>query len=35
MDEEQTALKLLVTYTYDILNKINSTDETAMNHLNL
>ena len=35
MDEEQTALKLLVTDTYDSLNIINSIDETAMDHLNL
>ena len=34
MDEEQTTLKLL-TDTYDSLNKLNSIDETAMDHLNL
>ena len=34
MDEEQTALKLLATDTYDSLNRINSMDETAMDHLN-
>ena len=33
MDEEQTALKLLVTDTYHILNKINLLDETAVDHL--
>ena len=35
MDEEQTALKLLATDTYDSLNRINSTEETPMDHLNL
>ena len=35
MDEEQTALKLLVTDTYDSLNKINSIDDTIVDHLNL
>ena len=35
MHEEQTTLKLLATDTYDSLNKINSIDEMAMDHLNL
>ena len=35
MDEEKSALKLLVTDTYDSLNRINLIDETAMDHLNL
>ena len=30
MDDEQTALKLLVTDTYDGLNRINSIDETIV-----
>ena len=34
MDEEQATLKLLATDTYDSLNRINSIDETAMDHLN-
>ena len=35
MDEEQTALKLLVADTYDSLNRINSMNETRVDHLNL
>ena len=35
IDEEQTALKLLVTDTYDSLNRINLIDKTAMDYLNL
>ena len=35
MDEEQTALKILVTDTYDSLNRINLIEETPMDHSNL
>ena len=35
MNEEQTALKVLATDTYDNLNRINSADETIVDHLNL
>ena len=35
MDKEQTTLKLFVTNTYDNLNRINSIEETPMDHLNL
>ena len=34
MDKEQPALKVLVTDTYN-LNRINSADETTVDHLNL
>ena len=34
-DNEQTILKLLATGTYDRLNRINSIDETTMDHLDL
>ena len=33
MDEEQTALKLLVRATYDSLSRINSVEGTQMDHL--
>ena len=35
MDEEQTALKVLATDTYDSLNRINSVDETIIDHLKM
>ena len=35
MDEDQTALKRLVTDTYDSLNRINLMDETIVDHINL
>ena len=35
MDEEQTALKVLATDTFENLNRINSVDETIVGHLNL
>ena len=35
MDEEQATLELLSTDTYDSLNRINSIDEIAMDHLKL
>ena len=35
MDEEQTALKVSVTDTYDNLNRINSVAETIVDYLNL
>ena len=35
MDKEQTALKVLAMDTYDSLNRINSVDETMVDHLNL
>ena len=35
MDEEQTTLKILVTDTYDSLNRIHLIEETPMDHLNL
>ena len=35
MGEEQTTLKVLATGTYDNLNRINSGDETIVDHLNL
>ena len=35
MDEEQAALKVLVTDTNDNLNRINPVDKTIVNHLNL
>ena len=35
MDEEQTTLKLLVTDTYNSLNRINLIEETPMDYLNL
>ena len=35
MDKEQTTLKWLATDAFDSLNRINSKDETAMDHLNL
>ena len=35
MNEEQTTLKLLATDIYNSLNRINSIDETAKDHLNL
>ena len=35
MDEEQTALNTLATHTYDNSNRINSVDETIVDHLNL
>ena len=35
MDEEQTALKLLATDTFDRLNSINLIEEKPMDHLNL
>ena len=34
MDKEETTLKLLVTDTFDSLNRINLIDEKAMDHLN-
>ena len=34
MDKEQTALKLLVTDTYNSLNRIHLIEETAIDHLN-
>ena len=33
--KKQTALKLLATDTYESLNRINSIDETAVEHLNV
>ena len=35
MDVQKTALKLLVTDTYDNLNRINLLEETIVDHLNL
>ena len=35
VDEEQTAIKVLATDTYDNLNRINSADETKVDHLKL
>ena len=35
IDEEQTALKVLVTDTYDNLIRANSADDTIVDHLNL
>ena len=35
MDKGQTALKFLVTDTYDSLIRINLRDETIVDHLNL
>ena len=35
MDEKQTALKVLVTDTYDSLKRINSADKIIVDHLNL
>ena len=35
MDKEQTALNILTTDTYNNLNRINSVDETIVDHLNL
>ena len=34
-DEEQTALTILATDTYDNLSRINSVDETIVDHLNV
>ena len=35
MAEEQTALKVLATDTYDNLNRINLVDKTILDHLKL
>ena len=35
MDDEQRALKVLATDTYDNLNRINAADEITVDHLNL
>ena len=35
INEEQTALKVLATDTYDNFNRINSVDKTIVDHLNL
>ena len=35
IDREQRALTLLVTETYDSLNRINLIDEPIVDHLNL
>ena len=35
MDKEQTAIKTLVTGTYDSLNQINSTYKMTADHVNL
>ena len=35
MDEGQTTLKLLVTDTYNSLDRVTSIEETPMNHLKL
>ena len=35
MDRKQAALKMLATDAYNYLNRINSVDETIVDHLNL